>query len=155
MLLKPVWSFQCHRPAPAPAGVFAAIQQFPSTLRPPTHRPTEPTGESHILTFCDRPSVNSNSSSGNWGIFVIRGLIPATCCTSVVPGPQCYTCCGSDIHLVREGSKKNPEKLWSLIEPPSDSPRGGSVFFGHFSGENFFLHFLMENGSIVPETDFK
>ena len=32
---------------------------------------------------------------------------------------------------------------------------GGLVFFGHFSGEIFFLYFFMENGSIMPETDFK
>ena len=39
-------------------------------------------------------------------------------------------------------AKKNPEKRWL-------------VFFGHFSGEIFFVILLMENRSIMPETDFK
>ena len=61
------------------------------------------------------------------------------------------------VHLsLREGSKKKIRKNSGLLpNPPRTPPRGDLVFFGHFSGEIFFFIILMENGSIMPETDFK
>ena len=53
-------------------------------------------------------------------------------------------------------AKKNPEKRWTFAKPPWDPPPGGVVwsFLVNFPVKIFFI-FLMENRSIMPETDFK
>ena len=58
---------------------------------------------------------------------------------------------------LREGSKKNPERGGLLPTPPRTPPRPPVwSFLVNFPVKFvFFLHFLMENRSIMPETDFK
>ena len=60
------------------------------------------------------------------------------------------------LNVLGKVAKKNPEKRWSFANPPSDPPPPPVWSFWSIFRWNFFsLHFLMENWSIMPETDFK
>ena len=52
--------------------------------------------------------------------------------------------------LVREGCKKNPEKVWSIAKPPSAPP----PCLAFFPNKNFTPIFLLKIASLIAETSF-